>query len=119
MADKTTIVLDDISSSGTGGTRDDAIDLTAWLETSETVTSVVITSPDETLLTVSNEQRNAAEITKEDGGTIAIAKGVQFQLATQKTVSKRTLNLDMYVVGNSGSADTFDLEITVTDKRRK
>ena len=113
MATKTTIILSELSSTetgGVGGTRDDAIDLTGWLETSETVDTVTIVSPDDTVLTVSNTQKNSVPIDKEDGGTIAIAKGVQFQLATQATVTKRTLNLDMFVEGNSGSADTFGAE---------
>lgn len=121
MATKTTIILSDLSSTetnGVGGLRDNAIDLTGWLETSETVATVEMTSPDVSLLTISNSQSNPAPITKEIGGTIAIGKGVQFQLATQKTVTKRMLNLDMYVTGTSGSADTFDLQITITDKRR-
>jgi len=123
MARKTTVILNEISSAidptlGTGGKRDDAIDLTPFLETSEVVSSVSITSSDESLLKVSNAAKNTAVITKEDGGTIAIGKGVQFQLATQKEVTERDLHMDMYVVGDSGSAETYDLQIKVVDKKR-
>ena len=121
MATKTTIILSELSStetSGVGGTRDDAIDLTGWMETSETVATVEMTSSDDSLLTVSNAQANAAAITKEDGGVIATGKGVQFQLATQAVVTKRDIHIDMYVTGDSGSADTFDLQISIVDKKK-
>ena len=121
MATKTTIILSELSSTetgGVGGTRDDAIDLTGWLETSETVDTVVMTSSDDALLTVTNAIKNPTPITKEDGGVIATAKGVQFQLATQKEVTKRDIHIDLYVTGNSGSSDTFDLQISIVDKKK-
>ena len=118
MAETSTIKFSSISSDGSQGKRDCAIDLTDMLETSETVDTVEMVSSDDTVLTVSNAAKNAVAITAEDGSTIAIGKGVQFQIAAVAEVT-RDITLDMLVTGNSGTRETYEILVPVVDKIRK
>jgi len=115
---KTNLVFSSISALNSG-TRDVAVDCTDALETSETVNAIEVTSSDVNVLTATGAIANAAVITKENGDTIAIEKGFQFQIATQDTsVKKRDIILDAKMTGNSGTLETYEILVPVVDKKR-
>ena len=118
MATKTNLVFSSISALNSG-TRDVAVDCTDALESSETVSTIVVTSSDDTVLTATGGIPNPAVITKENGDTIGITKGFQFQIATQDTsIKKRDIILDAVMTGNSGTLETYEIMVPVVDKKR-
>ena len=120
MATKKTKLKFSSISALNSGTRDVAVDCTDLLETSETVSTIDVTSSDDAVLTATNQQVTTAVITKENGDTIAIGKGFQFQIATQdSTVKDREILLDAIVTGNSGTVETYEILVPVVDKKRE
>jgi len=86
------------------GTRDIAADLTKVLETSETVTGTpVAVSSNSTILSTASVGKNTAVITKEDGNTIAIGKGVQLKIAT----TSATVYADLSGFPGTGASGTY------------
>jgi len=117
---KTQLVFSKISSETGSGARDCAIDFTNALEANETISNVKMTSKMPSVLEVSNELANAVAITKDDGGTIAIGKGVQFSVAVVLTGVKRTdVLIDCLITGNSGTQETYEVLFPVVDKLRE
>jgi len=100
------------------GTRDVAVGFPGLLETSETITTFSVTSSDTNVLTIANEAVNTAVIATESGDSIAIGKGIQFQLTTAAVVIDRKVIVDIVVKGNSGTKETYEVIVPIVDKLR-
>ena len=105
-----------ISSAGLGGVRDVAVDLTNMLETSETVSSVVVTSSNTDIVTISAEAVNTGDVTL-DGTTVLANKGATFRLTT---ILLATSDIKIYVafVGSSATEDSIEIILPVVDYLR-
>ena len=101
--------FDPISSYTADSKRDVQVDCTSILEPLELVSSATATSLDTTILTISSAAAvNTTVLTKDDGSTIAIGKGVTFQVTTARKVTAN-VPITLKITGSSNTVDTVTI----------
>jgi len=99
--------------SSPGGSRDIALDLTDVLEASELVTGTpTAVSSDDTVLQIASVDKNGSIITKDDGDTIQVEKGVVISIDTVKAANTN-IKITVYFTGDAGTAETYVVTIPV------
>ena len=104
--------IDPISSEGT---RDIAISLAGDLETGETISSVTVTSGNETVLGITNVAVNVAPISYKNV-TAAIGEAVLFRITGLLAGACWRGEITLDFTGNQGSKDCYRIRINVKDK---
>lgn len=103
-------IFDTISSPN--GRRNLVVDLTDGMEDSETIDTFSISTPNTSVLEITNDVKNANEISQ-DGITIAAKKGIKFSVRTLTVSKTKGLKIHVYFVGTSGSADWYELLLPI------
>ena len=101
-----------MSSAGTGGgVRDVVVDLTKLLQTSETVSTVAVTSSNTAVLTISSAAVNGSTVDL-DGTTVATSMGCTFTMTTIAS-SVSTILVRVEFVGSSGTEDSVEIQVPI------
>ncbi len=91
-----------IAATGYGGTRDYAVDMSVYLETDEEITIAYVVSASPAVLVISNVAYSGQDVTfsaKVAGGPIT-----------------EVIGIDVAVIGDGGSADTWESEVLIVPK---